>query len=300
MQLRITVIALIAVIVGRDATTASACSCDGNRTIPEHGMAGVPTNLSEIVGRYLWHRMHELRNETTGEIVPLGAPQHDDIDYIDRIAVLATLDPETPYLLSGHDNPSDPWRAVSSFTTGPGPDLTPPAAIGVSGLRGGRTAWGGNIGSSCGPEMLNVLGELSGVDDAATIGMRMRRDGDLQEALLPASPSALRWLGVETCSIAFDAKGGERWELDLWARDLAGNEGPVTTVILEVKACAPVSRTPVMPDVDGCVIAVSPDDLPIPGDESHDGGCASHRGGGWATLLMSVALLAGRRRHPRS
>ncbi len=294
MQLRIIVIALIALFVARDVTTASACSCDGNQTIPGHGTAGVPTNLEGIVGRFLWYSMHELRNETTGELVPLGAPQHDEVDYIDRIAVLATLDPDSQYLLSGRDDTSTSWSRVASFTTGPGPDLTPPGAIGVTGLRAGRTAWE-NAASSCGPEMLNVLGELSGVDDAATIGMRMRRDGNLQEALLPASPNALVWLGVETCSIEFDAKGGERWEIDMWARDLAGNEGPVTSVVLEVKACAPVSRTPVLPDADGCVVTAV--------DESHGdpgGGCASHRGGGPAVLLMSVALLAARRRRWRS
>ncbi len=297
MQLRITVIALIAVSVGREATAASACSCDPTpQTQPSDEAVDVPTNLREVISESGPFGEYQLRDLSTGDLVPLGAIERDQASRIDRMAVGASLEPLTEYELTIRYHAELPAERLATFTTTSVVDLTPPEQLLAMDVRATRSRYEG-VASSCGNDVLLVFGMLSNLGDAATIDVRMRRGDQFQQASLWASPYALSSLGMEYCHVQFDAEANETWELEVSARDLAGNVGPPMSVSVTVRGCPPLTA-PMGYTVtdDGC--PTTGPAVAHPEDDRE--GCASHRGGGRAVLLMSVALLAARRRRRRS
>lgn len=97
---------------------AVACSCGiALRVVPSNGSVGVPTNVALLVSG--------APAGFTLSLVDGGSPQtfgpSSSLTAFERVRP-QTLEPNTRYLVSA----SPQSEGVSGFTTGPGPDVTPP------------------------------------------------------------------------------------------------------------------------------------------------------------------------------
>ena len=199
------------------------------------------------------------------------------------------LDANTTYELAIVD---DMGATTTTFTTGPAADLVPPGAVTVSDLAVAHAIYQPPVLSSCGEDLTSFRGVVAGLADVATLGIRFTGANAVQERVVFARETPLLLLGMGHCNIRLDVVPGETYDVEVWARDLAGNSGPIYREQITVRACAPV---PMYYDFDFDL-----NDCPLADDESDGGGCAA--GGPGAAPWLAVIGLGWliRRRRARS
>ena len=209
-------------LVSGDVRTAAACTCGFEFQLPARDTADVPVNLRDLVFASS-STAAEYSLQAGSSAVAFGTPRQvwGSSQPVHLVPLAAPLEPNTVYTL---------WRnggVLSQFRTSAAPDDEPPGAVGLEDV---AIQFVDNpVGSSCGVKRFSVSGRLVVPPDAASIWVRFARAGEVQERLLPASATTLSSLGTTACSVRLDLEPDTMYEVDVWARDLAGNEGPLTT-----------------------------------------------------------------------
>jgi hypothetical protein len=267
------------------APHADACVCGEARLVPADNATNVPINLAEVLVEHSWTPSTvQLRHVASGTLVPL-----DDTGTFGgtrRWTVRAALQASSMYELVADNGPTS--GRIATFQTGTSADMTAPSAIDVSDLAIARAGYVPSLHSSCGPDVVRVRGHVDGGDEL--LGVRLLHGGEVQERVLFGSPDALRMLGMETCNVRIEVIPGEVYEVEVWARDLAGNNGPAARQTIEVRACAPLTmHWDTMFDLHDCPLATVTES---------SGGCASTRPGPLAVLALMLLCVQrrGRRR----
>jgi len=156
---------------------------------------------------------------------------------VQRVSVDAILAPSSPYAL---------WAGELQrlwFRTGTSADDVPPGSVRIDELAI-ETVDPDDEASSCSPNTRRTTSRLVLPSDAVTIGVRFTGDGDVQEFVLPANELTLNMFGTGTCTVHVDLDEGRAYDVEVWARDLAGNEGPIAKTTVEVTGCGCRSSDP--------------------------------------------------------
>ena len=225
--MRIAVLAgLVALLEARPAT---ACVCAGTFALPHPDAVDVPVNLRELIFSRGFAPF-ELRHSVTGEAVAIGPVVQiwGPSQPVYRVTIDQALEPATTYAF--YTSESYAYR----FTTGAVPKTNPPGDISIAQLEVESIDTVEPSGGSCRGSSFEVASMVVLPPDTASVGVRFRGDRQLQERILPAYTEVLSELGDGTCTIHIDLKEGITYEVEVWARDLAGNEGPVAKTTVEV------------------------------------------------------------------
>jgi hypothetical protein len=242
------------VVVASDPRAADACTCAFDFQVPARDVVEVPVNMRELVFYASPTTAYGLYTDLNEPPVPLGTPRRiwGDSQYMSLVPIAAPLQPNTAYMLAP--------GALMQFRTTAVADDEPPGVVALEDIAI-RFVDKEDSGNTCGVNRLAVSGRLVPPADAASIWVRFRGAGTVQERLLPPSETALWSLGTAYCNIRLDLQPDTTYELDVWARDLAGNEGPVASTTVHV---------------------------------ADAGGCATTRSSG--LLLVALSLMIRRRR----
>lgn len=228
----IRVVLAVAFVLCVHARPTRACSCAGPDPVPARGAADVPFNIRELLLPAYGHL--ELRRMDSDAIVPTTLLQQR-VGGATLIRVDAELSPATAYYTLGAD---------VRFTTGTERDDVPPGPVTIDELAIERLD-PERTNSTCAPAQLHTTSSLTLPVDAALLGVRFTGEGRVQEFRFAASPYALTEIRNATCSVYAELDAGERHQVEIWAQDIAGNVGPVTTTFVDVTGgCGCASSSP--------------------------------------------------------
>lgn len=289
-------------IVATPSRDASACSCalEAPRISPADGAVDVPINARVFMSFGFQQTVAvELREVGTGTVVPLTVESHERFTgmWLSAAPTVA-LAPNTTYEVVVDSQV--PTR--STFLTGDGTDLTPPAFDGLVSLAPEtmrypiENAEGGFCFDSCVEGTGHIsrlrLGFAEPPAEAALVTFTLLRDGAVVDEL--AMPSnfnepAGHVLGFSTCERRSPVlEPGASYCGRLTAYDAAGNTAGGTVEVCAVaEACVPVLAD------NGC----TPSDRC---DLGAEGGCAGTRSGQTGAGLVLVVLAIAFRRRGRS
>jgi len=198
----------------------------------------VPVNVRELVFAS-YYGPFELRRSDTNDVVPIGTPQlaWGPSGPVQRVSVNAVLAPSTAYALleSGVER--------LRFRTGTTADDVAPGPVGIEEFSI-KSFEPDDDGGSCRPNTWDTTSRLVVPSDATTIGVRFTGEGRVQEFVLSANERALEAFGTGTCMVHVALDEGRQYDVEVWARDLAGNEGPVAKTPVEVTGCGCRSTSP--------------------------------------------------------
>lgn len=233
------VVASVALLVGRTGDVR-ACSCASNAfDLPATGTTGVPTNLRSIYfSAYSANNDVRLR-AADGEEIDVGvvptAPGYGNSLWV--ASVPTELRPNTYYTL-WHEPPGSN-EILLSFTTGSGPDHVAPPSPRFERL---RIEYVGGDEGPCGRATARIDGYVAAprdVDIATVVVRFVRSNGESEERILPPSPTGTLnsqetvWfpgiLGSGTCQVNLEFVEGERYLVETWTVDFAGNPSDVTS-----------------------------------------------------------------------
>ena len=221
------VLVVAAVLTAAGARRADACICIYD-PVPDDNTVEVPVNVRDVLMRVASNAELVLES-TAGGAIPLGAPVAvgPPWSYMHLVSLAAPLSPNTQYTV---------WNDAArlTFRTSALVDEESPGSVGFDNIGFGYIDRE-DRNSSCGTNRLDVYGRLLVPPDAATLWIRFRHGDAVQERLVKASEWALERIGTSACSIGITLEPDTTYELDVWARDLAGNEGPVTTTSVYIR-----------------------------------------------------------------
>ena len=179
----------------------------------------------------------ELRTEG-GELVPIGTPgpAWGSTKGVNRVSIDAPLAPSTSYALWGNGN------KLLRFRTGTTVDDIAPGPVEIEQLSLETIDPAGDDGT-CRTGTWETTSRLVLPPDAMTLGVRFTRDGRAQEFVVYAGELALQAFGAGTCMIHVDLEQDQLYDVEVWARDLAGNDGPIAKTTVELTGCGGCTST---------------------------------------------------------
>lgn len=262
--------------------TQSAEACSPPRfVVPIEGATNVPTNIVEVIsgnpftvpGPYL---------RKSGTDTPIVVEETKEWG-LRRLRFTAELEANTTYeLVSGGD-------VYSSFTTGAGRDDVAPMAITLDDLQIAHAIH--DPETSCGAREIAVSGTIHGLGEEPLLRVRVTGEGQVQERMIPPQ---LWLLGYPLSDLELDVNPGMTYDIEVWARDLAGNEGPIARY-----EGAIVRDCGVIPLVNWGSLHDCPLDAePLP--EVEESGCSTGGGAGLLVGILAIFLQPWRRRACRS
>lgn len=259
------------------AQTAEACS-PPNFVVPTFGATNVPTNLVEVLsGNPYGDSRPYLRKAGTDTPIVL----EETIEWgLRRMRLASLLEPNTTYEVVWYGD------VYSSFTTGDGRDDVAPSALTVDNFQIAHAMR--EPETSCGGVAIEVGAELSGIGTEPLLRVRVTGDGQVQERLVPD----LSLLGYPLSHLELDVVPGKTYDVEIWTRDYAGNEGPIARFDgVKVRACASIT-----PSYTGSLFDCPLDVTTLPEPEE-DAGCSAGGGaGGAAGIVGLLAMFRQRRR----
>lgn len=263
-----------------EARPAEAC-LPPNVVVPAPDTANVPINLVEVVtGNPFVQPGPYVRK--AGTELPVAARTVEEWG-LRRIQFAALLEPNTIYEVM--------WggSVYSTFVTGDATDVGAPGAITVDDVAISYAML--EPPSSCGPEDVEVIGPT--IDVEPLLRVRVTGAGLVQERMVPGDGFHL--LGWETARLALDVVPNEIYDVEVWARDYAGNEGPVTRIEgVRARDCGTLDYS-----YSGLLRDCPLDVIELP-DTRGDTGCAASHGSSSGAVAIAAMLIVAKRRRRRA